>query len=523
MEPVLSPAQMRAADESTIAGGTSGFDLMDRAAHACAVVALRMLGGAYGRRVVVVSGKGNNGGDGIACAGHLAGAGVNTTVLLLGEPSGDAAAHLELAHALSPRGRFRTSAWSRAEFDRALGGADLVVDAIFGTGFASSPRGQAAEAIQAVSGSPARVLAVDIPSGVSGADGSVPGTAVRADVTLAVQSLKIGHVVAPGSLLCGRVDVADVGIEAGEAQAFVPTSADVSDVLPALEQDTHKYKVGALGVLAGSAGMTGAAVLTALGAVRAGAGLVVLGVPASTIDVFEGAVTEAVKLPLPDVEGHLEPKAVDEMSDRLERCRALAVGPGLGRGPQSPALLRRVLDVPLPLVVDGDGLWALGACLREDPGLLRSREHPTVLTPHAGEFAYLGGDASGPDRLSAVTEMAARLGAVVHLKGRRAITVAPGGPAWVNTSGNPGMATGGTGDVLTGVVGALIAQGAAAGDAMWAGAYLHGLAGDIVASRLGPRALTATDLLDALPPAIRYVGRPTSPRGTIRTVLEASG
>jgi NAD(P)H-hydrate epimerase len=521
MEPVLLPAQMRAADETTIASGTPGVELMDRAAHACAVVALRMLGGAYGRRVLVVCGKGNNGGDGIACARHLASAGASATVLLLGEPSGDAAAHLDLARRLAPRGRVRFIEWSASAFEHEARRADLIVDAILGTGFADAPRGEVAEAIAAIEASPCSVLAVDIPSGVAGGDGRVPGAAVTADVTVAIQSLKAGHLLPPGAFCCGRVDVADIGIEVPVPGVFMPQAGDAARAIPTLRPDTHKYDVGALGVLAGSAGMTGAAILTALGAIRAGAGMVILGVPASTIDVFENAVIEAVKVPLPEVEGRLDAKAVDEMSDRLERCRALAVGPGLGRGDQAVALVRRALDVPLPLVIDGDALWALGESLREDADLLRARRQPTILTPHTGEFTYLGGDTS-VDRLSAVVDLARRLGAIVHLKGRRALTASPEATVWVNTTGNPGMATGGTGDVLTGIVGSLLAQGASAPDAMWAGAYLHGLAGDVAASRLGQKSMAARDLPEALPVAMRHARRWGPPEGKIRTAVEAS-
>lgn len=522
MEDVLTPVQMRTADDATIASGTPGVELMERASHACAVVALRMLGGAYGRRVVVVAGKGNNGGDGIACARHLASSGVTALVVLLAEPTGDSAYHLEFARKIAPRGRLRIEPWDPAAFDRAVRRADLIVDSVFGTGLSDAPRGNAAVAIEAINSAPTPVLAVDIPSGVSGADGSMPGSAVAANVTVAIQSLKIGHVVSPGAFRCGRVDVADIGIAVEDGNVFVPEAADVRAVLPALDPDTHKYRVGALGVLAGSAGMTGAAILTAAGAIRSGAGLVILGVPASTMGVIEGAVTEAVKIPLPEVEGRLDAKGVDEMGDRLDRCRALALGPGLGRGPQAVALVSRALDVDLPLVVDGDGLWALGEILREEPDALDARREATLLTPHSGEFGYLTGRPVSDDRVADVRDAAQRWGAVVHLKGRRALTADPSGDVWVNTSGNPGAATGGTGDVLTGIVGSLLAQGVSSPAAMWAGAYLHGAAADVVAARLGQRPLAARDLPEALPSALHQVGRAVRSSDNLRTVLEAA-
>jgi len=495
MEQVLTPNEMRAADEAAIRSGTPSAVLMNRAAYACAVTALRMLGGAYGKRIVVVAGKGNNGGDGIICAKHLNAAGAQARIV-------------------------RVDEWSPDAFARLAKHADLVIDAIFGTGFSRAPAGDAEKAIAAINAAPARVLAIDVPSGVNGADGTVPGIAVDADVTIAIQALKVGHVALPGAIHCGRVDVADIGIATRDARTFVPDARDVRGVLPDTEPDTNKYKVGALAVLAGSTGMTGAAVLTARGAIRAGAGLVILGVPSSTLPVFENAVIEAIKVPLPEAEGQLEAKAVDELGDRLERCRALAIGPGIGRGPRAVAVVRRALDVPLPLVVDGDGLWALAEILKEEPDVLRSRGHATVLTPHGGEFAFLAGRPVGGDHIQEARDLAARLHATVHLKGRRAVTASPKGSAWVNTTGNPGAATGGTGDVLTGIVSSLLAQGMVADGAAWAGAYLHGLASDVVASRVGMRSLSAHDLPEALGAAFRIVSRATHNVGVLRTALE---
>jgi NAD(P)H-hydrate epimerase len=519
MEPVVRPDQMRAADAHAIDAGTSGVELMDRASHACAVVALRVLGGGYGKRVAIVCGKGNNGGDGVACARHLASAGVLVSVFLLDELSGDAAAHLEMTRTLSPSGRVRIAAWSPDGFARDAANADLVIDAISGTGFSGAPRGDAAVAIEAIVAGRRPVLAIDIASGVSGADGSVPGAAVQADVTVAIQALKAGHVMPPGAFRNGRVDVADIGIPTLDVHTFVPNARDVRGVLPDTEPDTHKYRVGALAVLAGSAGMTGAAVLTARGAIRAGAGLVMLGVPASVLEIAEGAVVEAIKVPLPDVEGQLDEKAVDEFADRLEKCRALAIGPGLGRGPRAVAVVRRALDVELPLVIDGDGLWALAEVMRDEPDVLRARDHGTVLTPHTGEFAFLAGRTVLDDRITDVCERADEWGAVVHLKGRRAITASPSGNVWVNPTGNPGAATAGSGDVLTGIVGSLLAQGMMPEAATWAGAYLHGLAADLAAARLGERGLQSGDLPDAVAQALRIVERAVHDAARIRTVI----
>jgi ADP-dependent NAD(P)H-hydrate dehydratase / NAD(P)H-hydrate epimerase len=517
VEPVLTPAQMRAADERTIASGTPGILLMERAGFACTTVALRMLGGAYGKRAVVVAGKGNNGGDGAVAARHLASSGVAVTLLLLAEPAGDAAHHVALARQLGS-GRLRVLPWSSEAFARSAHGADLAIDAVLGTGFQGEPKGAVAEALHALDGPRVRVLAADIPSGVAGADGSVPGVAARAAVTVAIQALKVGHVLPPGAFRCGRVDVADVGIAVGDADVCVPEAADVLAALPGREPDTHKYAVGAVAVLGGSSGMSGAVALTGLGAVRSGAGLVLLGVPHSVLPMVESTVTEAVKVGLPETEGHLDPKSLDEFRDRVSRAAAMCVGPGLGRAPRTVELVRRVLDLDLPLVVDADGLWALGEIMGDEPDVLHGRAHATVLTPHAGEFVFLSGEPPSQDRIASAAQLAERTGAIVHLKGRRAVTASPSGRAWVNATGNPAMATAGSGDVLTGIIGSLLAQGAGAESATWAGAYLHGLAGDLASSRAGGAGVAARDLPEAIPLARRRLGPPSDVHA-IRTVL----
>ena len=496
MNQVLTPAQMRVADEACIEAGTPSETLMRRAAHACAVTVLRMLGGGYGKRVVVVAGKGNNGGDGEICAEILSSKGVGVTVV-------------------------RTTAWSDDAFSRVSHNADLVIDAVLGTGFRDAPSGDVSRAIAAINASGRRVFAIDIPSGVNGADGSAPGVAVRADVTLAIQALKVGHVVMPGSSLCGRIDLADIGIPVHDCAAFLPTARDVRGVLPDIEPDTHKYRVGALGIVAGSHGMSGAAILAARAAIRAGAGLVMLGVASSSLSVFEDAVTEAIKVPLPESEGQLDAKSVDEFADRLQKCRALAIGPGIGRGPRAVSLVRRALDVDLPLLIDGDGLWGLAEVMKEEPDVLASRNAPSVLTPHTGEFTFLTGREPAVDRVSDVRDRAAEWGAVVHLKGRRAITASPSGLVWVNPTGNPGAATAGSGDVLTGITSSLMAQGMMPDGAMWAGAFIHGMAADIGANRIGQRSLQAGDIAEDVARALVVIGRATQDTAKLRTVMSA--
>jgi NAD(P)H-hydrate epimerase len=506
LRPVLTNDEMRAADQAAIGAGTSAYELMDRAAFACATSALRMMGGGYGRRVLVVAGKGSNGGDGIAAAGHLARAGVSVTTLLLDEPAGDSAAHLERAQAVASA-RFESYT---AEVMEASRRADLVVDAIFGTGLRGKPSGKHADAIARLGSAGAPILAVDIPSGVSG-DGSGDGPAVRADVTVAIGSLKVGHLTGLGADHCGRIEVWDIGIPTPQTRMAVPEAADVVSLLPGRPLVTDKYRAGAVAVIGGAPGMAGAPLLAAKAAAAAGAGIVFLGLPSSAADAVTAVGLESVKVPLPDVQGRLDEKSVEVMAERVRRVQAvLAIGPGLGRGPAAVAVVRRALDEPCPLVIDADGIVALAELLREDPDVLASRSSPTVLTPHGGEFARLVGSelaVGAAERLPAVRDAAARFGCVIHLKGWRALTATPDGRVIVNPTGGPALASAGTGDVLTGVVASLIAQGLEPSDACWTGAYLHGAAGLMAAERDGSGGVAASAVADAIPRAIARLRR----------------
>ncbi|MGH2751511.1 MAG: NAD(P)H-hydrate dehydratase [Actinomycetota bacterium] len=496
MKPLLSPSEMAAADEATIASGISGFTLMDRAGRAVARAAIGLAGRRYGARVAVVCGKGNNGGDGFAAARVLHRHGVAVRCLLLSdapEYRGDAAAHLQaMAHAgVTPEpfdaGRLR---------DR-----DVVVDAIFGTGFRGPAQGRPAEAIGAINGGDARVLAVDIPSGVAGETGAVEGPAVSAEVTIALAAQKLGTVMPPGSVHAGRVEVADIGIETGEASVLLPEAADIAALLPVRATDAHKRSSGSVLVLAGSDGMSGAALLTVRGAARMEAGYVTL-VSTSYVDhAKRSTIPEAVSR---IVAGHSElgPEVLDDFAPDFERADAVAVGPGLGRGERQRALLEAVLaQVDAPLVLDADALNVLS----EDRAALSKRERPTVITPHPGEMGALMRRAGGEvqsDRLAVARRAARELGCIVVLKGAGSIVTGPEGPAVVNPTGGPELATAGTGDVLTGVVAALLAERLDASDAAVAGVFVHGLAGTAAGRSSGGRGVVAWDVAEALPIAV---------------------
>jgi len=473
MLPVLTPTEMAARDAAAIAGGVAESTLVERAGAAVAHGARRLLGGTYGRRVVVVCGTGNNGADGRVAGRRLAGWGSRVERFELG-------------------GRGRADL-DRPGLDRALGRADLAVDAMFGTGFTGPLEGDAAFAAEALTAAGCPVLAVDIPSGVDGLTGAVRGPAVEAVATVCLAALKPGVVFHPGAALAGDVDVADIGIDVHRPAPSlgVTEEADVAGWLPARPPESHKWSVGGVYVVGGSQGMTGAAMMTSRAALRAGAGIVVTGLPGDAASRASGGEVITRSLPA-TASGALDEGAAKEVLDGLDRFRALVVGPGLGRDPATVAAVRRlVAEAPVPLVLDADGLNALDG----DLALLARRPAATVVTPHAGEYARLAGEPVGDDRVAAARRLAERAEAVVLLKGSRTVVAAPSGRAAINTTGGPWLATAGTGDVLSGVVGALAARGLPAIRAAAAGAWVHGRAADVA----GHDGLVAGDLIEALP------------------------
>ncbi len=447
MIPVVTPEEMGAIDA---AAPEPVEVLIDRAGAAVARAALDLLGGGYGRRVVVVAGKGNNGADGRAAAERLRRRGVRVTVL-------DAAA-----------------------LPAQLPAADLLVDAAYGTGFRAHPdvgdgaddrggrRGRGAWEPPPVPDG-MLVLAVDIPSGVDGLTGELHGTPWRADRTVTFAALKPGLLLGGGPERAGEVTVADIGLDVSTATAHVVTDGDVARWLPERPRDTHKWQ-SACWIVAGSPGMTGAAHLAAAGAQRAGAGYVRLSTPG--LSDVPGAPVEVVVVPLA-AEGWAE-----EVRAGAERFRALAVGPGLGTDPGTAEQVRALVGATgcPPVVVDGDGLTALAD---DVDGAVTRAGGATVLTPHDGELARLGADPGAPDRLAEVRALAARRGAVVLAKGSPTVVADPGGRVLIAIAGDSRLATAGTGDVLTGVIGALLAQGLPPLEAAGAAAHLHGLAGRV--------------------------------------------
>jgi NAD(P)H-hydrate epimerase len=416
------------------------------------------------------------------------------------------------------------AAWAKVR-ERILA-ADVVVDAILGTGLHQAPSGIAGRAVSELSGASApAVLAVDVPSGVPSDSGEVAWESVRAALTVTFAAPKYGHLLPPACDRVGRLIVADIGIPRSflsNASVWLLEPADAGSAWGTREPGSHKGSYGHVLVIAGSTGKTGAAVLTGTAALRAGAGLVTVATPAPALPLVAGARAELMTEPLPaGPTGAVNAEAVERALALAASRDAVVLGPGLSQEPGTREFVREVVRrCPVPLLVDADGLNALAASTRpavEAAVSALRRSAPTVVTPHPGEMARLAGSSTAEvqrRRLETARSFALQTGAVVVLKGHRTVVADPDGRAAINPTGNPGMATGGTGDVLAGVIGALLARGREAWTAAAAGVYAHGLAGDVAASRRGPESLLAGDVVAALSRAIRSLATPgTSTRG----------
>ena len=505
MKPVLTPQEARDLDRETQARGMPALDLMERAGRAVARGATDAAGGVYGRRATVVCGRGNNGGDGFVAARHLAREGMRVDVIEIEPASGDegpaSANHARLAEQ-----GIESRPWTGEHGRRVLARADVVVDALFGTGFRGRAEGDWQAAIEAIVGSNATVVSVDIPSGVDGATGAVAGSAVLADLTVTFGAVKTGCALLPGVEHAGTIRVVDIGF----VDDLVPRDtgliepADVASVLPVRVADGHKRRSGVLLVVAGSRRMTGAPALIARAAGRMGAGLVTVAAPDGVVRAVQAHVAEAVFLPLPQTsDGAVSRAALGALLEAAAGADAIAIGPGLGRDEDTAALVRDLVSrSPAPVVLDADGLNAFEGSAEA----LRERASEAVLTPHDGEFGRLMGLAVGDSggRVAAARALAAATGAVALLKGTRTVIASRTGSARINATGTPVLATAGTGDVLTGVIGALVARGMGGFDAACAGAFLHGVAGRLEGER-GGEGTVAGDVIERLPEAVSIV------------------
>jgi NAD(P)H-hydrate epimerase len=489
--------------------GISGLDLMENAGQSCVDAIISWVGPRGS--ATIVAGKGNNGGDGYVIGRLLLQAGWRVSVCVLAERSligGDAAINLERlppdSVSFCPR-----EGQLPAGYPAEIAGADVIVDAMLGTGLRSDVSGVYREAIEIINASGRPVLAVDIPSGIHGTTGRILGDAVRASVTVTFAFAKLGHVLFPGAEYTGRLIIADIGIPPKMMEAApgydLLNDEIIRPMLHRRDRQAHKGQFGHCLLIAGSTGKTGAAALSANSAVRAGSGLVTLAVAESLHAVLETKTTEVMTVPLPDSNsGHVTSSAFPAIEKLLHGKDALALGPGLGRRPGTTALVQTIVEsVALPMVIDADGLNALA----DDITILRRKKSATIiLTPHPGEMARLLGT-SIPDveavRILVAQEFARNFGVYLVLKGSRTIIASPTGTAAINGSGNPGMATGGMGDVLTGIIVSLLGQRYSAWDACRLGVFIHGYAADLVADEKGEIGICATDVQEMLPYAYK--------------------
>ena len=478
--------------------GIPGGVLMERAGVAMAQVALERFSP---ERALIVCGGGNNGGDGFVIARELHRAGVKVAVLATKEEyRGDPATNLEALRNLE------VPFVGTEELEAELGRADLLVDALLGTGFSGEVREREAGIIEKINGAGISVLAVDVPSGVDGGTGEVAGAAISAGVTVCAHAAKVGCVISPGVEHAGETIVVEIGIppEADTEPSLLWTDGvSLRGGIPRTSAPAHKYSAGALMVVAGSRAMTGAAVMSVRGAERAGCGITFLATSAGAAPAVDIALTETIVYGVTEGEsGGMSPGAADEILGHSERSTALVIGPGIGSGDEGRRLVEAILaGTDLPVLLDADAVTSLAGT-----DVLAKRDAPTVITPHAGELGRVLGSGAkevSARRLASARRAAHENGCCVLLKGSDTIVV-EGGKASVNSTGNVALATAGTGDVLSGVIGALLSRGMEPYDAARAGAWVHGRAAELWLRETGwpAESMVATDLPDYLPRAM---------------------
>jgi hydroxyethylthiazole kinase-like uncharacterized protein yjeF len=504
---ICTPKQMQEIDRKAIKGmGIPGLELMENAGMATFGMIKKYYGSPEGKKAVVVCGKGNNGGDGFVVARYLHENGADVEILLLckkDDPGGDAAVNLQRAIQMDiPIHEISSPKDMAIPF-----AAWIIVDAILGTGFTGDIKYPYDVIIDALNQIPVPIVAIDTPSGLDGATGKVSDPTVMAELTVTLGLPKIGQVLYPGKSFCGTLEIAPIGLPDGifdDLKSIYVDNDEALLILPERKPDAHKGDYGKLFVLAGSTGLTGAASMSSLAALKCGAGLVVLGCPASLNHIFEMKLTEVMTKPLPDVgkRGNLALRGMGEIRQQIEWADAVAIGPGIGTHHETVELIQRLAtQVDKPMVIDADGLNILA----KNPSLLKEHKGPLVISPHPGEFARLTGkniDEILENRLELASQFAQEFNLTIILKGAPSIIANPEGYQYINSTGSEGMATAGSGDVLTGLIGGFLAQGVEITDAAVLAAYVHGLAGDEAAGIYGTRAMVAGDILESISEAL---------------------
>ena len=508
---IVTASEMQAMDHRTIEEvGIPGRILMENAGRGATRCFLQRIYTKEGP-VGVIAGRGNNGGDGFVMARYLAQHHIDVEIFLLATQDrigGDAETNLKLLQQMRIPIIEMPDEKSLLAQHPQMRRMQYWIDAIFGTGLNADIRGHYREAIDFINSLTRPIYAVDIPSGLNADTGRRCGTAIHAAATATFGFAKIGHLIQAGIDQCGTVDIIDIGIPATTAETIptrqrLITGHAIQQMIPTRRPDSHKGDTGHALVIAASPGKTGAAAMAATAALRVGGGLVTLAVPQNLNPQLETLAVEVMTLPLPEnAKGVLTEAAFDTISEASADKRCIAIGPGLGIDQETKALVHRIAQTSsLPLVIDADGLNNLVGHL----DLLKARKAPTIITPHPGEMARLMGCASSQvqaDRIAAVRDLALQCQIHVILKGARTLVADPEGSVWINPTGNPGMASGGMGDVLTGAVAGLLAQGCPPLDASIAAVYLHGLSADMLATETS-RGFLATEVMNTLPQAVQ--------------------
>lgn len=500
---------MQAMDKKAVKKyGIKGLQLMENAGRGVAEVVKRELLRSPNKRVSIIAGKGNNGGDGFVAARHLKNSGINVAVFTLSkleEIKGDAGVNALSWQRMKGEVFPISTAEDLRKCESPLKHSAVIVDGIFGTGLSSPVRGIYAEAIGLINSLNKKVIAIDIPSGIDATTGAVLGCSVKASITATMAAPKIGLYLYPGRGYAGDIEIVDIGapseiLEDKDIRWNLITDEDLKRILKPRKADSHKGRYGHLLLLAGSPGMTGAAYMAAMGAMRAGAGLATIGVPKSLQPAIEAKTKEVMAVGLPETDDNtLGPVSYGKIKDTIKGKTAVLIGSGFRPSEDIFKLIETIArEIGLPLVIDGGGLSALEGRVK----ILKRSKAKIVLTPHPGEMARLLGistDEVQADRPGSAEKLAELTGSTVVLKGAGTVITDAGGQFFINPTGNPGLSTAGTGDVLAGMIGGLLAQGYSPLDSSCAAVYMHGAAADRIKKEEGEAGMVATDLLPYIP------------------------
>ena len=513
---IVTAAQMQALDRRTIEeAGVPGTTLMERAGAGVVASLRQQIGSLRGKTITILCGKGNNGGDGFVVARLLHREQAKVKVLNMA-PASDLSrdAATKYRQLVRTAGKTVAKPFSSAnQIQSMLQDSDVIIDALLGTGLAAPVSGRYAEAIERINQAQRLTVAVDLPSGIHADTGAVLGQAVKADLTVTFGLPKLGLFQNQGIDHAGRVEIVDIGIpsayvDAVESRIHLITAPFVRTALPPRRLSSHKGTFGHAGIIAGSVGKTGAAAMSAQAALRMGAGLVTVAIPASVNDVLEAKLLEVMTIPMPETKARtLSRTALDRLNDFIAARTAVAIGPGLSTHPETVELVQALVrKLDRPSVLDADALNALAG----RAALLTECKVPPILTPHPGEMARLvtasSAQSVNEDRIGTAARFAMERGCYLVLKGARTVIAGPDGMVAICPTGNPGMATAGTGDVLTGMIAGLLAQGVASWEAACAATYAHGLAGDLAAETMGQASVIARDVMDHIPYALTNIG-----------------